>query len=62
MQKLLSEVLQPVARRLGSLGAGAVLAFGATQANSAIIEEAIVATGLVVIDLVLSHANRRLNK
>lgn len=59
LSNLLTELLMPLVRRLGSMGAGALVAYGATHENAALIEEAAIAAGLVAIDLLVSHLNRK---
>lgn len=58
-QNLLQNVLAPVARRLGSLAGGAVLAFGAEAELVAQTETVVAGLVLVAIDLVASHINRQ---
>lgn len=59
LSTVLTELLMPLVRRLGSMGAGALVAYGATTQNAAVFEEAAIAAGLVAIDLLVSHLNRK---
>lgn len=59
LQKLLNEVLAPLVRRLGSMGAGAAITYGANAEQVQAIEAGLVALGLLAVDLIASHFNRK---
>lgn len=58
MKFLLSELLAPAARRLGSLAGGALIGAGMAAGTAAQIETAIVAGSLFGVDLLVSHLTR----
>jgi hypothetical protein len=59
VELLMTEILLPLARRLGSIGAGALVAYGVTSANAAMVEEILVAVLLIAGDLYSSASNRK---
>jgi len=59
MEKLVDMVLGPLARRIGSMGAGAIVVLGATAAQADQLEAAIVAFVLITCDLLLSNLQKR---
>lgn len=59
LQNAIREVVQPLVRRLGSMAAGALVTYGANADQVAAIETAVIAAGLVAVDLLLSHWNRK---
>lgn len=61
-QTLLENVLAPVARRVGSLAAGAVLTYGATADQAASVETLVSAMVLLLADLGQSFVQRKRDK
>lgn len=55
---IVNEVLKPLARRLGSVIAGGLLALGATQDLASQVELCVPAALALLADLILSHMNR----
>lgn len=55
---VLSEVVKPVLRRLGSIMAGSLLTFGFAEDQAIQVAEALVTVGLIACDLVLSYWER----
>lgn len=55
---ILSEVVKPVMRRMGSIMAGSLLTFGFAEDQAVQVAEAIVTIGLISCDLVLSWWER----
>lgn len=56
---ILNELAKPVLRRFGSYLAGALTALGVAAPSVDQIETGLVALGLVAVDLVSSHWNRK---
>lgn len=55
---ILSEVVKPFLRRLGSIMAGSLLTFGFAEDQAVQVAEAIVTIGLISCDLILSWWER----
>ena len=55
---LLSEVVKPIVRRLGSIMAGSLITFGFADDQAIQAAEALVTIGLIGCDLVLSYWER----
>jgi hypothetical protein len=55
MDTFVGNIIKPLLRRLGSMGAGALATWGATAEQTAQIEVAIVAISMIGVDLFLSN-------
>ena len=62
LNNIVEEVAKPILRRLGTFVGGALVSYGIAAETSSQIVVGLVALGGVLIDLLLSHANRKSSK
>jgi hypothetical protein len=59
MEFVLSELAKPIFRRLGTVLGTALLSMGYAAEQTVAVETAVTSLGLIFIDLVLSHKERK---
>lgn len=59
MQFVLKELAKPLLRRLGSMIAGSLVSIGIATEQAVAFETALIAVGMLSVDLVLSHMDRK---
>jgi hypothetical protein len=59
MEFILSELAKPILRRLGTVLGTALLSMGYAAEQTVAVETAVTSLGLILIDLVLSHKERK---
>jgi hypothetical protein len=59
MEFVLSELAKPILRRLGTVMGTALLSMGYAAEQTVAVETAVTSLGLILIDLVLSHKERK---
>ena len=58
MEMLVKELAKPLLRRLGGIIAGSLVSIGFATEQAVDFETALLALGMICIDLVLSHRSR----
>lgn len=58
MELLVKELAKPLLRRVGSIIAGSLVSIGFATEQAVDFETALLALGMICIDLVLSHMSR----
>jgi hypothetical protein len=59
MEFVLSELAKPILRRIGTVLGTALLSMGYAAEQTVAVETAVTSFGLILIDLVLSHKERK---